>query len=109
MLKKIYICAIIALILVPASVMAAGFGGRNAGLTSGQGLFIQDGHNCSNQSAQQATGIQMQYRYFGKQNGVSGTQGALYSGSGQGDFLRNQTRSMLRLHDGSCGACRITT
>jgi len=108
MVSKILICAIIALILVPASVMAAGFGGKNAGSVSGQGICLQDGQNCVNQSGQPGTGIQSHHRYFGQQTGGSGMQGAQCMGNGQCDTLRNQTRSMTRLHDGSCGNCPAT-
>jgi hypothetical protein len=109
MMKKILICAIIALVLVPASVMAAGFGGKGTGAASGQGQCLQDGQNCVNQTCQQGTGTQAQYRFGGLQNGANGTKGAQCSGNGQCDTVKNQTRSMLRLHDGSCGGCKTTT
>ncbi len=150
MMKKIMIFAVIALILVPASVMAAGLGGKSAGAVSGQGLCLQDrqdcmnqtgqpgtgtqaqyrysaqqngmtgakgaqglclqdGQTCGNQTGQQGTGIQAQYRYNAQQNGMTGAKGAQGPGYGQCDGSQNQTRSMLRLHDGSGGACKSTT
>ncbi len=113
MVNKILICAIIALVLVPASVMAAGFGGKNAGsVVPGQGICLQDGQNCVNQSGQLGTGTQAQHRYFGQAYAGSGIQGAMqgaqFHGNGQGDMTRNQTHLMTRLHDGSCGNCPVT-
>lgn len=105
--KRILICAVIALILVPASVMAAGFGGQSTGAASGQGQCLQDGQNCMN-SAGQGTGTQEQYRYGMQQNCANGTAGAQCSGNGQSTNEQKQTRSMLRLHDGSCGNCKNT-
>ena len=60
MMKKILICAIIALVLVPASVMAAGFGGRGTAAGSGQCQCLQDGQNCMNPTGQQGSGTQEQ-------------------------------------------------
>ena len=101
MLKKILICAVIALVLVPASVMAAGYGGKGTGAASGQGQCLQDGQNYVNQTCQQGTGTQAQYRFGTTQNGAAGTTGTLCSGNGQCDNVKKQARSMLRLHDGS--------
>jgi len=109
MMKKILICAIIALVLVPASVMAAGFGGKVTAAASGQGQCLQDGQNCVNQNSQQGTGAQGQYRFGAQQNGAKGTRVAQCLGNGQCTISQNQTRSMLRLHDGSCGGCKTTT
>ena len=109
MMKKILSCAIIALVLVPASVMAAGFGGKGTGAVSTQGQCLQDGQNCVNQTCQQGIGTQAQYRFGALQNGATGSKGAQYSGNGQCDTVKDQTRSMLRLHDGSCGGCKTTT
>jgi hypothetical protein len=112
MVSKILICAIIALVLVPASVMAAGSGGKNAGGVSGQGICLQDGQNCVNPGGQAGTGIQAQHQYFGQATGGSGIQGTMqgarFQGNGQGDMLRNQTHLMTRLYDGSCGNCPVT-
>jgi hypothetical protein len=104
MYKKILICAVIALILVPASVMAAGSGGKNSGAASGQGQCLQDGQTCMNPAGQQGSGTQEQYRHGMQQNGAPGAPGTQCSGDGQCDNEQKQTRSMLRLHDGSCGA-----
>lgn len=106
MMKKILICAIIALVLVPASVMAAGFGGKGTGTGSGQGQCLQDGQNCVNQTCQQGTGVQAQYCYGTRQNGANGATGTQCSGNGHCDTVKKQTRSMLRLHDGSGTACK---
>ena len=104
--KRILICAVIALILVPASVMAAGFGGPSTGAAAGQGSCLQDGQNCMNQTGQQGTGTQEQYRYGMQQNKMIGAIGAHCSGAGQCTNEQKQTRSMLRLQNGTCGACK---
>lgn len=104
--KRILICAVIALILVPASVMAAGFGGQSTGAASGQGQCLQDGQNCMNLTGQQGTGTREQYRHGMQQNGMNGATSAQYSGDGQCTNEKKQTRSMLRLHDGTGGACK---
>ncbi len=104
--KRILICAVIALILVPASVMAAGFGGQSTGAATGQGSCLQDGQNCMNQTGQQGIGTQEQYRYGMQQNGTKGAAGAQCSGDCQYTSEQKQTRSMLRLNDGTCGACK---
>lgn len=112
MYKKILICAVIALVLVPAGVFAAGFGGNNTGAASGKGQYLQDGQTCMNQSAQQGTGTQEQYRHGMQKNDLNGGTGSRCAGDGQcsGDGLgtheQNQTRSMLRLHDGTGGSCK---
>jgi len=109
MLKKILICAVIALVLVPASVMAAGFGGKSTGAASGQGQCLQDGQNCVNQTCQQGTGTQEHYRYGALQIGANGAKGIQGSGNGQCAGSQDQTRSRLRLHDGSGTACKNNT
>jgi hypothetical protein len=142
MLKKILICAVIALVLVPASVMAAGFGGKSTGTATGQGQCLQDGQNCMNQTGQQGSGSMAQFRNGMQQDGAKGTlctsdgqncasqggqnksgamaqyrsgiqQGGAKGTPGTGNGLctgaQNQTRSMLRLHDGSGTACKTTT
>jgi hypothetical protein len=103
MIRKIIICAVIALILVPASVMAAGFGGQNAGTASGQGQCLHNGQNCADQSGTPGSGNQTQYRYGAQQNGKTGPQG---SPDGQCTHEQKHTRSMLRLNDGSCTGCK---
>lgn len=110
MYKKILMCAILALILVPAGVLAAGFGGDNTGMASGKGPCLHDGQNCMNQSGQQGSGMQEQYRHGMQQNGLNGATGnrctgdGRCSGDGQCTHEQKQTRSMLRLHDGTGGA-----
>lgn len=105
MMRKVLICAVIALVLVPASVMAAGFGPKNTGAAPGQGQCLQDGVNCVNQPGTQGQVSLAQYRYGAQQNTVTGVKG---QGIGQGSGSLNQTRSMLRLRDGSCGGCTGT-
>lgn len=108
MSKKILICAVIALVLVPASVMAAGFGGRATGTAACQGPCVQDGLNCVSQDCQQGTGTQEQYRYGMQPDVVKGARGGHGFGTGQCACTQNQTRSMLRLNGGSCGTCTNT-
>jgi hypothetical protein len=105
MLKKIFICAVIALVLVPASVMAAGFGGNGSGTAPGQGQCLHDGQNCVNQTAPQGTGTEEQHRYGMQINGAKGSHG---DGDCQCTGEQKQTRSMLRLHDGSGRTTRPT-
>jgi hypothetical protein len=141
MMKKILICAMIALVLVPASVMAAGFGGKSTGTGSGQGQCLQDGQNCGNQTGLQGSGTMAQYRSGMNQDGAKGklctgdgqncagqgsqdgsgamaqyrsgmqqdgTRGTRGSGNGVCTDAQNQTRSMLRLHDGTGANCKVT-
>ena len=105
MIRKILIGAVIALILVPAAVLAAGFGGNGTGAASGQGQCLNDGQNCMNQTGQQGSGTQEQHRYGMQQEGAKGPHG---DGNCQCTGEQKQTRSMLRLHDGSGGAGRNT-
>lgn len=101
MIKKLIIGAIIALILVPAGVMAAGFGGQNAGAGPGQGQCLQDGRNCTD-SPCATGGIQARHSYGG-QNGEFRGQG-LMNGNCTGE--QKHTRQMLRLRDGTGTGCR---
>jgi hypothetical protein len=103
MIKKIVICAIIALVLVPAGVMAAGFGGQNTGTAPGQGQCLQNGENCANHSGALGSGNQTQFRYGAQQNGKTGAHGSL---DGQCTHEQKNTRSLGRLHDGSCTGCK---
>ncbi|MFA4859694.1 hypothetical protein [Methanoregula sp.] len=103
MIKKLVICAILALVLVPATVMAAGFGGQNNGSTPGQGQYLQDGQNCANQSCAAGSGSQIQCRNGGQQNGENCTCG---SQDGQCTNGQKHTGSMGRLHDGACTGCK---
>jgi hypothetical protein len=103
MIRKLIICAVIALVLVPAGVMAAGFGGQNAGTASGQGQCLHNGENCANHSDAPGSGNQTQYRYGAQQNGETGTHGCQ---NGQCTNEQEHTRSMQRLHDGSCTGCK---
>lgn len=105
MIRKIVICAVIALVLVPATVMAAGFGGQNNGAAaSRQGQCLQNGENCADQSGNLGSGNQSQYRYGAQQNGEAGTCG---SQIGQGTHGQKHTRSTTCLHDGSCTGLKI--
>ena len=85
--KKILICAVIALILIPASVMAVGYGGMSMNPAYGQGKCLQDGQNCRNQTGFQESGAQAQYRYYGPQNGSIAT---FCSGDGQCTVIGNR-------------------
>lgn len=97
MIKKIIICAVIALILVPAGVMAAAPGNQNPGTAPGQGPCLNNGQNCTNQSCVPGSGCQAGYGM--QQKGVSGNCGTL---NGQCTHDQKCTRSMFR--DGSCTA-----
>jgi hypothetical protein len=103
MIRKIIICAVIALVLVPAGVMAAGFGGQNAGTASGQGQCLHNGENCANHSDAPGSGNQTRYRYGAQQNGETGTNSHQ---NGQCTNEQKHTRSMGCLHDGSCTGCK---
>ena len=59
-----------------------------------------------NQTGQQGTGAQEQYRYGMQQNGAKGAAGAQCTGDCQCTSEQKQTRSMLRLHNGTGGACK---
>ncbi|MCK9579267.1 MAG: hypothetical protein M0Q92_02310 [Methanoregula sp.] len=102
MFKKIVLCAVIALILVTATVMAAGNGGPGTGAAAGQGQCLSDGQTCTNPSCTQGSANQMQYRQGARMNGENGASVCL---NGQCTQEEKQTRTMLRLQDGSCG-CR---
>jgi hypothetical protein len=103
MIRKIIICAVIALILVPAGVLAAGFRGQNAGTASGQGQCLHNGQNCADQSGTLVSGNQSQYRYGAQLNGETGTHGCM---NGQCTHGQRHTGSMQCLHDGSCTGCK---
>ncbi|MFA5267182.1 MAG: hypothetical protein WC379_04355 [Methanoregula sp.] len=104
MIKKILICAVIALILVPATVLAAGPGGQNNSAVSGQqGQCLQNGGTGSDQACAMGSGSQAQYRNGGQQNGENCTRG---NQNGQCTHEQKQTRTMSSLHDGSCTGCR---
>lgn len=104
MIKKIVIGAVIALILVPAIVMAAGFGGQSNGTaTPGQGQCLQNGENCTNSSCAPGSVNQTQYRYGAQLNGENRTCGSL---NGLCTDEQKHTRSMQRLHDGSRAGCK---
>jgi hypothetical protein len=103
MIRKIVICAVIALILMPSGVLAAGFGGQNAGTASGQEQCLHNGQNCADQSGSLGSVSETQFRYGAQQNGKTG---AHYSADDQGTREQKHTRSMGRLHDGSCTACK---
>jgi len=76
MIRNIVICAVIALILVPAGVMAAGFGGQNTGTVSGQGQCLNNCQNCTDQSAAPGLGNQTQHKYGAQFNGNTGLKGS---------------------------------
>jgi len=103
MIRKIIICAVIALILVPAGVLAAGSGGQNTGTAAGQGQCLHNGQNSADQSGTLGSGIQSQYRYGAQQNRQMNSYG---SQQGQGTTEQKHTRSMSRIHDGTCTGCK---
>ena len=102
MMKKIIICAVIALVLVPATVMAAGYGWQNNGTAPGQGSCLQNGQNCGNASWMSESGVQGQCQYGMQQNG--NTRGCI---TGECPCTQDQknTRMMSRLRDGSGSRC----
>ena len=101
MIRKIIICAVIALILVPAGVLAAGSGGQNTGTAAGQGQCLHNGQKSADQSGTLGSGIQSQYRYGAQQNRQMNSYG-----SQQGTTEQKHTRSMSRIHDGTCTGCK---
>jgi hypothetical protein len=102
MIRKLVICAVIALILVPATVLAAGPEGQNAGAARGTGQCLQDGQGCTDSSGVSG-GIQAQHRYGGQQNGEFKGKALM---NGQGTRTQNQTRSMLHIRNESCTGCQ---
>ena len=110
MMKKIVMCAVIALFLVPASVLAAGFGAQGTGAQGqAQGSCLHDGQACTNQTGSQGSCTQQaQYRFGTQRSGTIGGKGMSCSGDGQCTGDQKETRAMLRLHDGS-GCARNNT
>lgn len=98
MIRTIVICALIALVLVPATVLAAGPGQQNAGTITCQGNCLQDGQSCGNASAHNGPGTQGQFQHGMNQNGE--TRG-FAAGDGLCTHDQKHTRTMSRLHDGS--------
>ena len=104
MIKKIAMCAVIALIFVPASVLAEGFGAQNSvdqGPGQEHGSCQPDGQSCANQTGSQASCTQAQYRSGTPGSETSGGMGMSCSGDCQSTGDRKHTRTMFRLHDGS--------
>jgi hypothetical protein len=77
MYRKIVIGAVIALLLVPATVLAAGYGQQNSGTAAGQGPCLQE--NCpfgTNQTCTAGSGSQARFGCGGEQQaGTTGTPG----------------------------------
>lgn len=103
MIRKIILCAVIALILVPAGVLAAGSEGQNAGTAAGQCQCLHDGQNSADQPCTLASGNQSQFRYGAQQNRENGIPG--YQ-NGTGTRIQKHTRSQSRIHDGTCSGCK---
>jgi hypothetical protein len=103
MIKKIAICSIIALLLVPASVLAAVAGGQNESTACGQGQCLNNGLNCTNPSCTGTPGFSYGNGYGRHQSGGTHTKG---SPDGQCTSDQNHARLMTRLHEGTCTACK---
>ena len=109
MVRKLGIIALLALIIIPAGVMAAGFQGDGAGSQTATG----NGKQYAQQSGDSQS-FQGQYAFCSK-NGfeISAEKGngellRTRSCDQQGDQDRDQTRIRARLKDGSCGNCPAT-
>ncbi|MDD1718957.1 MAG: hypothetical protein LUQ25_02755 [Methanoregulaceae archaeon] len=125
MFRKIAICALIALMVVPAAVLAAGSQGSGNGNGSAQGTdtagtgvqgMCQYGKNAEHQfqCSGNQTATQKQFMYGSQNTAQSGNQ---VNGQGNGQMLRtrscdlagtqdqDRTRNQTRLRDGSCGNC----
>jgi hypothetical protein len=96
MLKKIALCAMLVLILVPASVMAAGTQGQASGMGKGAGSGMQS------QAATDSTAGEQLINSHGQGSAGasgSGTARMLRSGSCNGTCDQDMVRSMTRTQD----------
>lgn len=107
--KKIGIVALLALIIVPAGVMAAGFHGSGTGKLA----VSADGQQLAEDSL--VPGGQYSFRSqaeFGENTNKGNVQAfkgrncTIECDQG-GDQLRNMTGTHARLNDGSCGNCPV--
>ncbi len=87
MIKKLGIFALLALIVIPAGVMAAGMQGAGAGSQTGSGKALQFQQEGESQATQ---GPFM----FSSQNGI-----AISDDKGNGDLLRIRTQDQLQAGD----------
>ncbi len=100
--------AILALFLVvPATVMAAGFGGQNAGAAASPGQHLCNGQNCTHAADGTGSAFQARHQYgMDTDNKLAGHGTGHGAGTGQGTMDQKHTRTMQRLHTGNCTACR---
>jgi hypothetical protein len=96
MFKKIALCAMLVLILIPASVMAAGMEGQGSGSANGAGNGMQSQSQTAIDSSSGEQSINSHGQGSGTASGSGGAQMAR-SGSCNGtcdqDMIRNMTRS----------------
>jgi hypothetical protein len=96
MFKKIALCAMLVLILIPASVMAAGMQGQGSGSANGAGSGMQSQSQTAMDSSSGEQSINSHGQGSGTASGSGGVQMAR-SGSCNGtcdqDMIRNMTRS----------------
>ncbi len=99
MFKKIALCAMLVLILIPASVMAAGMQGQGSGSSNGAGNGIQS----QSQTAIDSSSGEQPINTHGQRSGISSGSGDAQmarSGSCNGtcdqDMIRNMTQDMTR-------------
>ena len=126
MFSKIAICALIALIVVPAAVLAAGSQGSGNGNGIAQGTLVQQDtamqamHRFGDTTDHQyqcngnQTCAQKQFMYGAENNAQNGNQ---VTGQGNGKMLQamsgdqqsakdmDRNMNQTRLRDGSCGNC----
>jgi hypothetical protein len=99
MFKKIALCAMLVLILIPASVMAAGMQGQGSGSANGAGSGMQSQSQTAMDSSSGEQSINSHGQGSGTASGSGGAQMAR-SGSCNGtcdqDMIRNMTQDMIR-------------
>ena len=96
MLKKIALCAMLVLILVPASVMAAGMQGQASGMGKGAGSGMQ-----SQATTDSTAGEQLITSHGQGSAGASGSGNARIPGAGScnGTCDQDMVRNMTRIQD----------
>lgn len=116
MRKAIIICVILALVLIPASVMAAGFCGQNTAsgpatgqctqgqCLQGQAQCLKNNQTCNSTACPAGQGLKEQRRFCSVRpgNSVASTAGTPMNNGGC-----QQARSMKQLRTGLC--CGSTT
>lgn len=104
MRKTLALCLLIGLILVPATVMAAGAQGQGRSGAQGDAPVLQE-------QTGETTAVAGHYQFCGKhgQNDVAksgnGEMLRIRSCTGDGDRSGTMARNQTRLRDGSCGNC----